>query len=241
MNTCLDHTCGDGILLLDDDVELPPNWISKMLGLLNSNSQIAGAGGRDLLLDHPELRATERLVEPVGIVEPWGRIVGNHDRGAPPTRKVRFLRGSNCLYRTDFLRKTRFDDQLLGDGAQVNWELSLGFAAWNAGLELLYVPDLKVTHHVAPRHDGDGNHRGVFDAKGVHDMIYNEVSILLRHAKGSVRLRCLLWNFLVGSMTCPGLLQTPRVVVRHPETFLPRLKAAWQGRLAAIVDYQSDS
>lgn len=234
MNACLDVSSGDTVLLLDDDVELPADWLRGMKVHLLADSCVAGAGGRDLLQDHPELRKSEPLLAHVGIVEPWGRMVGNHHRGAPPARPVRFLRGSNCLYRGDFLRAVRFDERLRGAGAQVHWELSLGFAAWQAGLRLIYDPTWCVLHHVAPRHDGDGNHRGIFDANGVYDMTYNEVLILMMDAPKGVRARCLAWNFFVGSVTCPGLFQIPRLVLKREAFLGARIQAAWRGRIDAL-------
>jgi len=235
MNSCLDISQGTYVLLVDDDVELPPTWVEQMLAHLFSDPNIVGAGGRDLLLDHPEFRANEKRLAHVGIVEPWGRIVGNHHRGAPPARRVRILRGSNCLYRGDFLRRVRFDEDLRGKGAQVHWELSLAFAVWQAGLSLFYDPTVEVLHHVAPRHDGDGNHRGIFDPEGIYDMTFNEVLIVLRHAPLGIRERCLCWNFLVGSVTCPGLLQIPRLIVERSPHLFKRALAAWRGRFAALA------
>jgi glycosyltransferase involved in cell wall biosynthesis len=48
MNSCLREASGDYIALLDDDIELPPNWIERMVGNSVESRCVCGRG-RDLL------------------------------------------------------------------------------------------------------------------------------------------------------------------------------------------------
>jgi len=236
MDACLRKAKGDFVALLDDDVEVPANWLERMLSHLQGNAERFGAGGRDFLQDHPAMRRSEPLVNSVGLIEWSGRITGNHHRGGGSPRAVRFLRGSNCLYRGDFLREVGFEKGLRGEGAQVHWELALGFQAMKRGGVLWYDPGVEVVHHVAPRHDADANHRGNFAANGVEDMTYNEVFVILRHAPAAMRWKCLAWNLLVGSLSCPGLVQIPRLLLKRDPNAAARIRAAWRGRMSAFRD-----
>src|SRR6476660_1335707 len=44
MNSCLREANGDYIALLDDDIELPPNWIERMVGHLRGRPDVYAAG-----------------------------------------------------------------------------------------------------------------------------------------------------------------------------------------------------
>ena len=136
MASCLLEATGDYIALLDDDIELPSNWIERMVGHIRGNPGVLGAGGRDFLQDHPEMRRMEPLTEDVGRFHLFGRITGNHHRGGGKARKVDLLRGSNLLLRGDFLRKAGFESDLRGKGAQVNWELALALQASSTRSEI---------------------------------------------------------------------------------------------------------
>lgn len=234
MNSCLRACEADCIALVDDDVELPPNWADKMLSHLRENVDVVGVSGRDLLMDHPEMRRTEPLVENVGRIHWFGRITGDHHRGGGDPRRVDILRGSNCLYRAGFLQKHGFERSLAGKGAQVNWELALGLQAMGNGVGLLFDPTVHVLHHVAPRQDNDSVHRGVFDQQGTSDIAHNETLVVLKHGRGWLRMAMLLWQLVVGSRVCPGVLRLLQRLTSDPEQFWQRCAATLQGRWAAL-------
>ena len=133
MSSCLREASGDFIALLDDDIELPPNWIEQMVGHIRGHPDVYASGGRDMLQDHPEMRRNEPVTEDVGRFHWFGRITGNHHRGGGKARRVDILRGSNFMLRGDFLREVGFETDLRGKGAQVNWELALALQARQRG------------------------------------------------------------------------------------------------------------
>ena len=53
--------------------------------------------------------------------------------------------------------------------------------------------------------DADQIHRGRFSYSATDDLADNETFVILKHGSGSFRFTVLLWQFLVGSHTCPGL------------------------------------
>ena len=234
MNSCLKEATGAWIGLVDDDVELPPHWIRSMLAHLHSSSEVVAAGGKDLLMDYPEMRRTEPLIQNVGQIHWYGRITGGHHRGGGSARKVQVLRGSNCLFNGNFLRRCGFESGLRGKGAQVNWELALGLQAHAAKLRMMFDPAVGVVHNVAPRHDGDTVHRGIFNFEGTSDIAYNETFVVLQHGHGLWRWTMLLWQICIGSHVCPGLARATDLVLRPSSMPMQRLAATFSGRLAAV-------
>ncbi len=240
MTSCLAECRSEWIALLDDDVEIPPHWLSRMLAHVRSRGDVVAAGGRDMLMDYPEMRRTEPLIEDVGNVHWFGRVTGGHHRGGGKVRLVQVLRGSNCLFRGDFLRRCGFEHGLRGKGAQVNWELALGLQAKAQNQLMIFDPAVQVIHNVAPRHDGDTVHRGVFHYEGTSDIAYNETFVALKHGRGLVRWTIPLWQICVGSHVCPGLLRAVDFILRPQSMPRQRFAATWSGRMAAFVKCLGD-
>jgi len=235
MNSCLRLCQANYIALVDDDVELPPEWIGYLLTHLNENPKAVAAGGRDLLMDHPKMRASEPLVDDVGRISCWGRVTGNHHRGGGKARKVDILRGSNCLYRGDFLRTVGFEKGLAGKGAQVNWEIALALQARQEGWTMIYDPQVQVIHYVAPRLDSDTVHRGLFHYQSIADIAHNETFVVLKHGRGFTRFMAILWQLVIGSQTCPGVLRLPQLLINSARPIVPRYSATLRGRILSLV------
>jgi glycosyltransferase involved in cell wall biosynthesis len=233
MDSCLREASGDYIGLLDDDIELPPEWIHRMVEHIRGDSNVYASGGRDMLQDHPEMRRTEPLTEDVGRFHWFGRITGDHHRGGGKPRKVDILRGSNFMLRGDFLREAGFETDLRGKGAQVNWELALALQARQRRAKFLYDPEVKIIHHVGPRFDSDSIHRGGFDFSATMDIAFNESLVVLKHARGLFRITAILWQVLVGSAVCPGVLHVCRQLLSNRSHLPGRLAATVRGRLEA--------
>jgi GT2 family glycosyltransferase len=233
MDSCLREASGDYVALLDDDIELPPEWIERMVEHIRGNPDVYASGGRDMLQDHPEMRRTEPVTEDVGRFHWFGRITGNHHRGGGKPRKVDILRGSNFMLRGDFLREAGFETDLRGKGAQVNWELALALQARQRGAKFVYNPDVRIIHHVGPRFDSDSIHRGGFDFSGTLDIAFNETLVVLKHGRGLFRFSAILWQVLVGSAVCPGVLHVFRQLLSNRSHLAGRLAATVRGRLEA--------
>jgi GT2 family glycosyltransferase len=233
MNSCLREATGDYIALLDDDIELPPNWIERMVSHIRSDAKVYAAGGRDLLQDHPEMRRVEPLTNDVGQLHWFGRITGNHHRGGGKPRKVDILRGSNFMLRGDFLRQVGFDTELRGKGAQVNWELALALQARQKGARFIYDPEVHIIHHVGPRFDEDVTHRGGFNVSSTVDISFNETLVVLKHGRGLFRLTGFAWQLLVGSAVCPGLVHFIRQLLKRRPHAFTRLGASMRGHVEA--------
>lgn len=234
MNSCLTECRSQWIVLLDDDVVPPPHWMETMLSHVHQAPDIIGASGRDILMDHPEMRRNEPLTENVGRIHWYGRVTGAHHHGGGRPRCVDVLRGSNCLYLGDFLRRCGFETGLRGRGAQVNWELALALQARQMGLRMIFDPTMHVIHNVAPRHDNDNLHRDGFNYEATSDIAYNETFVVLTHARGLIRWTLPLWHFLIGSHLCPGLARSGDFILKPRTSPADRFKATFAGRFAAL-------
>lgn len=234
MSSCLEATKEEFVALVDDDVELPPHWLETMLRHLKCHPDVLGVSGRDLLQDHPAMRREEKRLMNVGRLHWYGRITGNHHRGAGAPRRVHILRGSNCLFRGDFLREVGFEAELRGKGAQVNWELALGFQAMKRGKTFFYDPGMEVIHHVAPRADADSLHRGGWNAAATSDCAFNETLVVKKHLRGVRRITSLGYQALVGSSMVPGLAHALRQWWRRDPLASSRVLATLSGRLDAL-------
>jgi GT2 family glycosyltransferase len=233
MNSCLAQANGTLVGIADDDVELPPNWLSRMLSHLKSHANVLGAGGRDLLQDDPARRRAEELKFDVGRIYWFGRISGNHHRGGGEPREIDLLRGSNCLYRGDFLRSVGFETNLRGQGAQVHWELALALQVKKRKKRLFYDPETEVIHHVAPRLDNDQLHRGRFSYEATVDLAFNETFVVLQHGSGLFRFTIPLWQLAIGSPTSPGVVNVIRTAITKRAPSWERVGATMRGRYLA--------
>ena len=81
--------------------------------------------------------------------------------------------------------------------------------------------------------DSDSIHRGGFDFAGTVDIAFNETLVLLKHGRGLFRLAANLWQLLVGSAVCPGLLHVFRQLLSNRSHLLSRVAATVRGRLEA--------
>ena len=236
MQAALERTRGDIVCLLDDDAEPLPDWIGKIAARFSADGRLGMVGGRDLLRDHPEMRAAEPTTMRVGIFAWSGRFLGNHHRGGGGFRRVDTLKGCNAAGRGDLLRRIGFEQGLRGAGAQVHWEIALCLDVAAAGFDVAYDPEILVIHHIAPRYDVDQGHRGVFSPEGLYDMVWNEHFVVSNRMSPANSFRHYLYAVLIGSYSAPGVVQYLRLLLhRDPhrnERFAITWKAIHDGRRA---------
>ncbi len=235
MNAALQKCRADSeiIALTDDDTEPRPDWIQRLTDCFGDTS-VGGAGGRDW----QPLERGDR--NPVGQVQWFGRVIGNHHLGAGPARDVDVLKGANCAFRAPLLRAVGFDTRLAGAGAQLFWELGVCLPIRRAGWRLVYDPAIAVEHHVEPRSDGDQLHRGVFSAAPLSDAAHNETLELLEYQSGAGRAAFRIWAALVGTRHEPGLAQIPRLLLSGDVHALARWRATRDGRARGVRRWQAE-
>lgn len=229
MQAALDATTGDIVALTDDDARPRPDWIAGLLAHFAAASDIGGVGGRDW---QPSERGNAARV---GIVQWFGRVIGNHHLGHGPARDVDVLKGANCAFRGSLLRAVGFDARLHGAGAQMYWELGVCLPLRRIGWRLVYDPAVAVDHDIAPRHGADTLHRGVFAATPLHDAVHNETVELLEGRSLPSRAVFMIWALLVGTVEGPGLAQCVRRLLLGDPVAVRAWRAALGGRLAGAA------
>ena len=229
MQAALDASTGDVIALTDDDARPFPGWAAGLLAHLAAAPDIGGVGGRDW---QPLERGDARRV---GLVQWFGRVIGNHHLGTGPARDVDILKGVNCAYRAPLLRAVGFDARLRGAGAQLYWELGVCLPLRRAGWRLVYDPAVAVDHDVAPRHDADTLHRGVFAEAPLVDAVHNETVELLEGRRGVSRVAYVAWALLVGTGEAPGVAQCMRRMLHGDALAIRRWRATIAGRMAGMA------
>lgn len=114
-NLAMEHTTGDLTAYFDDDVVLRPDFMAEMVQAFRDDPQLAGAGG-SVDDDHEYgwqwLRALAMIP---------GRKSGKVYRSGWSTQlprarttRVHHLIGCNMVYRTDVMRRYRFNDDFQG-------------------------------------------------------------------------------------------------------------------------------
>lgn len=141
---------GEILAYLDDDAEADAQWLAALAEVFVAHPQAAIAGGYVSLLWPPNV-AAPRWLSPA-----LSECLGAYDLGStvrPITEPGHTPRGLNYAVRKDFLQSVGgFDPQLgrVGKNLLSNEELYLTQQALQAGYEVLYVPNAKAAHNVAP-------------------------------------------------------------------------------------------
>jgi GT2 family glycosyltransferase len=228
MNAALKLTTGDLVALTDDDAEAPADWLD-LLATRFEDPTVGGVGGRDYQ------GANQREALKVGQMRWYGRLIGNHHLGVGGPRDVEVLKGVNCCFRGEVLRCRGFDTRMRGRANVSHWEISLCCSLLKDGWRLIYDPAIAVTHHVAVRHDGDTNARGVFEEHSFKDAVHNETLALLEHLPIERQLAFRAWAYLIGTRAAPGLLQVPRLALTSSSwaSEWKRWRATTEGRKKA--------
>lgn len=221
---------GDILAVTDDDAEPLPNWIRDMERHFLDPS-VGGVGGRDLICRGGI--PSERCIEPVGLVTWYGRIIGNHHWGCGKARDVDVLKGVNMGFRRHLFV---LDENLLGGGAQIFFEVGLCLRARNMGWRLIYDPGMVVRHYPAERFDEDQRDR--VNPVSTHNNAHNEVCVLLKNLPAPGKPAFLFYTFLVGTRGCPGLAAGVWALVHYgPGRGAELVRASLGGKLAAVRKY----
>jgi GT2 family glycosyltransferase len=216
----------DGIISFTDDDAAPrPQWLARIESHFALRPDVGGVGGRDYVHGDGSRANPKR----VGVIEWFGRPVGNHHRGSGPARDVDVLKGANMSFRVSALADVRFDDRLRGEGAQRNNDLAFSLAVRKRGWKIIYDPEVAVDHYPGDRVEGVD--RSELSARVIRESAYNETLAVLEYLPGPARPVFLLWATLVGTRVLPGVVQSVRNASKHPKIwnlFAETVKARFQ-------------
>jgi glycosyltransferase involved in cell wall biosynthesis len=203
LNAGIDASQGDLIAITDDDAVPRPDWLMRIEADFSGEADLGGVGGRDYIYDTGvEMFNSNR---PVGTVQWFGRITGDHHLGAQRLHSIDSLKGVNMSYRRIAIGGFRFDPELRGNGAQ-NWnELAFSLGIQKRGWRLLFDPEVLVDHYPAPRVHSEGRVGPSLEA--TENSAFNFYLSLFRHMRPGVRrLMALCWSRFVGARHSPGIL-----------------------------------
>jgi FkbM family methyltransferase len=239
-NAALAAATGAIVAFCDDDAVPYPDWVERLLETFATDERIAAVGGRDVihmegaLLGDEPVGGWRRLLgaPPVGRIQWWGRLTGNHHRSDAPAGDVDVLKGVNMAFRLAEIVEHGFDDRLLGHGAVLHHELSACLPLRRRGLRVVYDPRILVAHYPAPRMAGDDRDDFRLDAVAIAS--HNETLPILDHIEGRRRLVYFAWAVAIGTGEAPGIAAAMREMVRGRPAAHARFRAAQAGRLRAL-------
>jgi GT2 family glycosyltransferase len=232
MNAGMDAACGDIIAFTDDDAAPHTDWLERIEAHFLSDTNIGGVGGRDWVYHGTQLEQGEREV--VGQVQWFGRVIGEHHLGVGEAREVDVLKGVNMSFRRSAIKEMRFDERMLGTGAQVHFELAFCLPLRRAGWKLIYDPRVAVNHYPAKRFDED--RRNEFNDMALMNQVHNETLVLLENLPPVRRAVFLVWAILVGTQDALGFVQCLRFLPSQGslagQKWFASLRGRWQGWLS---------
>jgi len=192
----LEAAVGEIVAFLDDDTEPNPAWLSMLLEPF-SDPSVACIGGK--VVTHG---FKGRVYRDAGRVRWYGKYVGNIgalDIDRPI--EVDGVMEGNWAWRAEVLRSLEFDPCLDFDDASM-YGLDLCLQAKKKGYRIVYQPDARVNHYVAPRSDElDRSDRPARTLAYARNYTY----LSLKHRHGLRRLVFLGWWWLIGERGAYGL------------------------------------
>ena len=173
--------------------------------------------------------------ERVGLVQWYGRPIGNHHIGCGEPRPVQVLKGVNMAFRREAVEGLRFDERLRGTGAQVHCEMQFSLDVVKRGWALIYDPSILVEHYPAPR--GDEDQRFIFNHAAFYNASFNLRLIMRDHLSLPGRCAFVVYATLIGTRADPGLARAltlsigsagPALALRKWWIGIRAMRGAWQ-------------
>jgi glycosyltransferase involved in cell wall biosynthesis len=227
LNLALANVTQDILVVTDDDSFALPDWLARIESRYEADPALGGVGGRDLI--HEDGRILPATKPKVGVIEPFGRVVGNHHLGLGPARRVSHLKGVNMSWRMAAITGMNFPTDLRGNGAQVFFELAFSLEVERRGWKIIYDPAIQVHHYVAQRFGDDQRVRMSHTVLAVN--AYNFYIALRKYMRPGWRQKtALAWAWLIGTENNPGALRGLRARLRGDAEGIERRSAmvkAW--------------
>lgn len=231
LNAGYDLASGDVVVATDDDTAPRPEWLARIEARFAADPGLGALGGPDrmVLQDHPP-EGVPGI--PVGRVEWYGRVVGNHHLGADGYREVDIAKGANFAIRSAALGERRIDTELRGRGAEHHSELDLCLGLKRDGWRVAYDPEVVVDHFEEARHGGQ-REIGMQPSEH-HDAVHNQTYALLKHLPPLRAAITFLYGLAVGTRDNPGLLLWLERRVRGGESGSGDLRVNTSARFSGL-------
>lgn len=215
---------GDVLAFVDDDAVPKPDWLRRIIACLEED-RVGGAGGRDIVTDPDVLPRTTVA----GCFTRSGKLIGNHHTISGPPREVDVLKAANMAFKRQALA---LPAHLLGEGAQVHFEVAMCLWARRRGWRLVLDPGAEVLHIPGQRFDSDVRVRPSLGA--AHRMSFNLTWCVLS-MRPLALARAVVYGIFVGDRSSPGIVRTAVALVRGEGAVLRRVLPSLAGQLRAIA------
>jgi glycosyltransferase involved in cell wall biosynthesis len=231
-NMALDAAIGDIILLCDDDVVTPPEWIFKHLSFYADPT--IGAVGGSANNHYPDGSPfPKRQIQPIGQLTWYGKSYGNmYDQVEEWIERspidVDHLVGYNFS-----LRRSAFES--FDSGFKPYWqmfELDICSQVKKRGYRVVF-DFANVVEHYPSNTAYTGGRDGDLEVK-IFNASYNHAFVLAKHSSRYLQIPRLIYMLLVGSINTPGLLASFLAVkhYRHPLRELKILIKSWRYKIS---------
>jgi cellulose synthase/poly-beta-1,6-N-acetylglucosamine synthase-like glycosyltransferase len=229
LNAGLNEAKCEIVSITDDDAVPSSKWLARIEEHFLSDKNIGGVGGRDWMYIDNQLIDGEREI--VGKVQWFGRTIGEHHRGIGESREVEILKGANMSYRKTAIGNLRFDERLLGSGAEVHNDLAFSLSIKKAGWKLIYDPLVEIDHYHGKRFGED--QRGQFNEIAWFNEVHNGTLALMEYLPFVRRIVFTIWSVFVGTRKSFGLLQWLRFFPKEGELaskkWIVSMQGFWKG------------
>lgn len=216
-NAALAQARGEVVCFLDDDAEAFPDWLERIEGRYLEDETLGAVGGQDVI--HREGQPIPESCQLTSMVGRWtwyGRSYGNHHKVASTPLYVDCLKGCNMSVRR--LPGLLIDNRLSHSGTTgPHWEEDLCWHISKRGKRILFDPEIRVKHFVAPRLGGSREELEM-SRKALHAANFNCALVRLKHLWSWQKAAFLVYTFLIGDLESVGLLQTIRQSYRTRST-----------------------
>ncbi|PKY11417.1 hypothetical protein B1757_04145 [Acidithiobacillus marinus] len=222
-------TC-DVVAFTHDDAAPRADWLEKVASTLITKPECAGVGGRDFPVT--AISQNPPLVEKVGKVTWYGKIIAQHHLPCVGARYVDFLSGVNAAYRHDILVATGLDIRLQWQQDTCwHWEMSLGLAVKRQGWKQYYDPELIVDHYPGKLFSGQ---KDSYWFAATRRRTFNETLILMNYLSVLGRGCCMIYALLIGSPDSYGIVQCLRYWPRDGRLAFRKWMDAMRGRYTGM-------
>jgi glycosyltransferase involved in cell wall biosynthesis len=229
MNAAIPLAKGDIVAILDDDALPKCNWLSEIIKCYK-DPKVGAVGGRDVVHAHDKVYDTPQ-VQVAGVRNFWGTIVGNHHLVVGKAREVDVIKGCNLTFRRSAVGKLRFDERLLGKGAQVGNDSWFSLCVKQLGYKVILNPQAIVDHFPAERADGA---RGSLSKEKCFEHTVNNIAIAVSFLDLWKKLKFISFYIVVGSRFCPGVLQFLNALLERPKKLPEIMISGWSGFFAGL-------
>ena len=229
MNAAIPLAKGDIVAILDDDALPKKNWLNEIVKCYK-DPKVGAVGGRDIVHEYGKIWDTPQ-VEIAGVRNFWGKIIGNHHLVVGEAREVDVIKGCNFTFRRVAVGNLKFDERLLGKGAQVGNDSWFSLCVKQLGYKVILNPQAIVDHFPAERPDGA---RDTLSKEKCFQNTANHVAIAISFLNVWQKFKFISFYIFVGNRFCPGILHIVHSLLKRPKTLSTTLSGGWSGFLAGL-------